>query len=357
MIFLFVLLVLVSFMGEQLPRKNKLYLMSFLILVLAWGAGTRVGWPDQLVYEIGFNKHTPILWDWNWSDQPFGYREKGFFLLGVICKTITNDSTFFLLTVSFITFYFLYKDFKKYSIVYPLLGLCVYVARFFAGRNLMQIRAGLCYAIVLLGVQYVTKRDWKRYFLIIFIAYLFHTSALVAIPLYFLPYLRLKKKHVVLLIILAFIITGFFTPVLRGLIVDTGSDLDASLKGVRSYITEDEQQSAKGLANPMIYFQTFLLMAYVFGERILKKTTVHYYTIRDAYFYSTFILITFSMFLTLSARTSTMFATFEFVIIPSLIESFGKKNKWLTFAGVAIVLIAIMYMNLGARAFDYPRFK
>lgn len=356
MIFLFVLLLFVCFLGEQFPRKTKLFLLTIIILILAWGAGTRVGWADQRVYELGFDKYTPVLWDWSWTDQPFGYREKGFFLIGVICKTVINNKTFYLSVVSFITFYFLYKDFKKYSIVYPLLGLCVYVARFFIGRNLMQIRAGLCYAIVLLGVQYITKRDWKRYFMMVFIAYLFHSSALVAIPLYFIPYLKLKKRHIVWLIILAFIITGFFTPVLRQLIADTGSDLNTTIEGVDTYLRDDELQKAKGLGNPMIYYQLFLLMAYVFGERVLKKTTVHYYTIRDAYFYSTFILITFSMFLTLSARTSTMFATFEFVIIPSLIESFGKKNKWLTFAGVAVILIAIMYMNLGARAFVFPHF-
>ncbi len=356
MIYFYVLLLVLSFVGETFSYKNKIRLLALFCVVLAWGAGTRADWPDQLVYQIGFEQYTPALWDWSLSDEPFGYREHGFFFLGILCKSITSDVTFYFCVISFLTFVFLFQDIKKYNYTYPLIGLCVYVSRFFVGRNLLQIRAGLCYAIILLGVRYISKRDWFHYFLIVFIAYLFHSSALVAIPLYFLPLLNLKKKHIFLFIGLAFLITIFFTPFLQGFITDTGSDLDTSIKGFSSYLTEEEQEKAKGLANPMIYYQVFLLFAFVVNEKKLKAIIPHYYTIRDAYFYSTFILITFSMFLTLSARTSTLFATFEIVIIPSLIEMLGKKNKWIVFLSLAFVLIFIMLYNLGAKAFRMPVF-
>ena len=56
------------------------------------------------------------------------------------------------------------------------------------------------------------------------------------------------------------------------------------------------------------------------------------------------------MFTALSGRTSTMFATLEFVIIPSLINMFEKRNRWLAYIGIGIVLTSIMYLNIDGRA-------
>ena len=355
MIYFYVLLLVLSLVGETFSYKNKIRLLVLFCVVLAWGAGTRVDWPDQGAYRMSFLDYTPTIFEWSLSDVPFAYREKGFFFLGVLCKTFTTNDIIYFSVISVITFYFLFKDLRLYSVAYPLIGLCVYVARFFTGRNLMQIRAGLCYAILLLCVQYVAKRDWKRYFLFVFIAYFFHSSALIAVPLYFIPYMRLNKIRIVLLLALAFLITLFFTPFLQSFIVDTGTDLTESISGLDSYLTETEQARAMGLRNPMIYFQTVLLLLYTFNEKRFRKN-LYYYLIRDAYFYSTFVLITFSMFYVLSARTSTLFATFEFVIIPSMIDVLGKKQKIVAFVGVALILTAIMAMNLGRRAFVMPVF-
>ncbi len=56
------------------------------------------------------------------------------------------------------------------------------------------------------------------------------------------------------------------------------------------------------------------------------------------------------MFTALSGRTSTMFATLEFVIIPSLVYMFDKRNRWIAYLGMGIALTIIMYMNINGRA-------
>lgn len=72
----------------------------------------------------------------------------------------------------------------------------------------------------------------------------------------------------------------------------------------------------------------------------------YYYVIRDGYFYSTLILITFCSFTALSGRTSTMFATLEFSIIPSLVYLFDKKERVAALFLMGIALSAIFYMNI-----------
>ena len=310
-----------------------------ICLVLAFLAGTRdISWNDTEIYVESFLNYTPTISELTQYSQPFGYAEMGFFYIGVVVKTFTSNVAIYFLVVALLSFFFLYKAFDKYCF-YPIFGVCAYISRFYLARNFMQIRAGLSYAIILMAVQYITTRDWKRYFAWVFVAYLFHHSAIIAVPLYFLCMLDIKKKHIVMGLGMAFVIAAFFSNVVRSMVADNASDLS-----VDTYVTEEYQRDW-GLSNPMIYFQTFLLMVYTFTENRMRLTTSHYITIRNAYFYSTLILITLSCYTALSGRVSSQFATLEMVIIPSIAYSFMKKDRWIAYLGMGAALTAIFYLN------------
>lgn len=338
-LFLYVAFYLFALFAEGIRPRYKKYWLVAICVVLAFLAGTRdSSWPDTGVYIESFLDYTPTLSDLTQYSQPFGYAEMGFYYIGVVVKTFTSNVAIYFLVVALLSFFFLYKAFDKYCL-YPIFGVCAYVSRFYLNRNFVQIRAGLSYAIILMAVQYITTRDWKRYFAWVFVAYLFHHSALIAVPLYFLCMLDIKKKHIVMGLGMAFVIAAFFSNAVRSMVADNASDLN-----VDTYVTEDYQRDW-GLANPMIYFQTFLLLVYTFTEDRMKLTTSHYLTIRNAYFYSTLILITLSCYTALSGRVSSMFATLEMVIIPSIAYSFLKRDRWIAYLGMGAALTAIFYLN------------
>ncbi len=338
-IFLYIVFYLFALYAEGLQPRIKRYWLMFICLVLAFLAGTRdFSWNDTIIYIDSFLDYTPTLPELTQYSKPYGYSEMGFYYIGVVVKTFTSNVTLYFLTISILSFFFLYKAFDKYC-MYPILGICAYVSRFYLTRNFMQIRAGLSYAIILMAVQYITKKDWKRYFAWVFVAYLFHHSAIIAVPVYFLCMVNIKKKHIVMGLGMAFFIAAFYSNVVRSLVADSASDLS-----VETYVAE-EYQREWGLSNPMIYFQTFLLLVYTFTEDRMRLTTSHYVTIRNAYFYSTLILITFSCYTALSGRTSSQFATLEMVIIPSVAYSFMKKDRWIAYLGMGAALTAIFYLN------------
>ena len=256
-IFLFVAFYLFALYAEGLQARYKRYWLIAICIILAYLAGIRDinSWADTEVYVASFLDYTPTISDLTQYSQPFGYSEMGFYYIGVVVKTFTSNVTIYLIFIAALSFFFLYKAFDKYC-YYPILGVCAYISRFYLARNLIQIRAGLSYAIILVAVQYITKRDWKRYFAWVFLAYLFHHSALIAVPLYFLCMIDIKKKHIVIGTLIAFIIAGFYSNVVRSLVADRVTDLDVAT----TYITEGYQRDW-GLSNPMIYFQTFLLLA------------------------------------------------------------------------------------------------
>ncbi|MBQ6204735.1 MAG: EpsG family protein [Prevotella sp.] len=329
-------------MISQSKGKNKEVFLMIALIVLAFGAGWRdMRWPDTDVYSPAFTYFTNDLYSFSLSDIPFGYREYGFYFLGVIVKTFTNDAHIYLTFIAGLSLFFLYKDLRKYSL-FPLIGLCAYIARFFIGRNLVQIRSGLAYLIVLWGIKYVQEKKLMKYLLVVWIASWFHTSAWIALPFYFFSnWVNINKKIVLIGLGVAFIIGGFFQGPVSAFVTDNANDLN-----VVTYTQGIYVEQAKGLANPMIYFQCFLLLTYTYLEKSLEPITEYYRIIRDGYFYSTLILICFCSFTALSGRTSTMFATLEFSIIPSLIFLFNKKNHVVAYLVLSLALIGIMYMNL-----------
>lgn len=338
----FVLFYLFAILIEQGNQRNKLLVLSVACIALMFIAGFRdpTVWPDTGVYVDSFLYYTPNLFDLTASSEPLGYSEYGFYYLGAFFKLFSSDAALYLTFIAGLSFFFLYKDFKRYC-VYPLLGLCAYIARFYLGRNLIQIRAGLSYAIILWAVQYITQRDWKRYFFWVLVAYQFHQSAIIAIPLYFLGGLDIKKVHIIWGILLSFFVALVFSGPIQSALESYAVDLNVAT----TYI-QDEYKRELGLANPMIYLQCFLLFGYTYAEKKLAVLTGRdYYTIRTAYFYSTIILIVLSSYTALSGRTSSMFATLEMVIIPSLSFYFSIQNRWAGYLIMGVSLTIIFAMN------------
>ncbi len=336
-------MIAVSFETKGIKNRNQILALACVIFAIMAGFRDYYFWPDALVYAWSFQFHTSTLADFSFSDTPHGYSEFGFYFLQVIVRTFTDNPTVFFVLLSGVTFYFLYKDFKQYSI-FPLIGLFAYISRFYFGRHFMQIRAGIAYAILMLSIKYIFEKDWKRYFFIVFIAWMLHRSAILAIPLYFVcNWVKVKKWHVYLALFFSFLVGIFGQGVVHSLVEDNASDLNV---GVRYTDAGGEKAQLQGLGmrNPMIYFQCLILLLYTFLEKRLAPINKYYYIIRNAYLYSTMILICFCTYKVLSARSSSMYATLEFAIIPSLIYMFNKKNRIFAFFVTGIILAAIFYM-------------
>lgn len=326
-------------------NKSITTFLAISCLVLAFMAGTRsIGrWADTGAYYYDFLYNTPSLLTYSLTDHAEYYHETGFYLLGVIVKTFSNSVILYFCFVALVSFFFINKSLRELS-VFPLIGLCVYIARFMLGRNYMQIRAGVSYAILMLGIKYIQRRDWKRYFLIVFVAYLFHHSAILAVPVYFIcVFLKPKTWYIYAGIILAFLVGAFGQGVVHGFIEDNATDMD-----IIKYTEQGGETGmvqSLGMGNPLIYYQTLILILYTKLEKRLAPIDDNYYVIRWCYLFSTMMLTGLCTYKVLSGRTSTMFATLEFVIIPSLVFLFHKRNRSLALFIVGIVLSVIFYIK------------
>ena len=325
---------------ETLKGNNKKRFLVLTLAVVAVIIGIRnpQSWSDTAGYYMEFMEIVKPLSETSAYDKPVNYGEMGFYYIGVICKTFSNSPTFYFIVVSALSMLFLYFGIKKYSI-FPFIALYVYLGRFI-GRNTIQIRSAIAIAIVIWGTVYVTKRKLWKYLLVVYIASRFHTSAYLAFPLYFMGYVNVKKWHVYVGILFALLIAIVF----GGAIHEMLSESDLANEWARSYVEEDSEKAySNSLSNPVIWYQIVILFMWTAFEKRLSLMTEHYYTIRNAYFYSTVLLIVLYQFAILAGRTSTVFATYEMLMVPLfplLFKSNGMKN--LVYFGIGVFYAGFM---------------
>lgn len=347
----FVLLYFFYWLIEQscFKKYRRIFLFASCA-VLTFIVGFRsFQWPDTAVYAQSFLFYTNDLFNYSISDVGDGYSDKGFYFLSSVIKTFVSDYTIYFLIISTLTFFFIYKSLRYYCI-YPLIGLCIYVARFMLSRNMMQIRAALAIAIVIYALQYVGKRDFKRYLLFVILGTTLHMSLLLALPLYWLDKIKITSNIILYCIVGAFLCVLMFS----SLIIDKLSEVSMLYNIAQTYTLENSGYTAGlGLYNPMLYYQTFILLMFTYNEKKLFGIVPYYITIRNGYFYSTTLLIILSPFLVLAGRTSTIFATCEMFIIPSLILVLPIRYRSVGFFGVGVIASAFFYLNYSSASANF----
>lgn len=340
----FVVFFLFSIWADGLDKKRRQTLLLLSCVVMALFAGTRNPWlwSDTMNYIGDFLNASGLL-GYSFDDKPLAYTEMGFYLIGVVVRTFTSDATVYLSIVSILTFFFLYKGLQRYSML-PLLGLCIYVSRFMIGRNMMQIRAGLAIAIIISFTYLLKQKKWWQYVLVLLLSYNLHHSALVAAPLLILGYMNwdFSRKQIYIGVILSMIIAQFFGEYVKSY-VDSSEFMDEMAS---SYIQEGSEKAySNDLTNPVIWFQVLVLMIFTYYEDYLKKVTSYYYILRNAYFICTCILIVMCQYAIVAARTSTLFATYECMIIPTFLTLVKKDQRVLPYLAIGIGLTLLFYMN------------
>ena len=307
-------------------------LILFLIFTLMVGSRNPVYWIDSYAYAYSFHETTNTLSTFSFNDKFYAYSEKGYYLLCVIAKTIADDTFFYFTFIAALSLFFVFYSLKKYSL-FPVLGLCIYTARFMMARDMNQMRAGLAIAIIIAATTFIAKKEYLKYIIICILASYIHTSILIAIPLILFNMLPIRKIHILCGLALAFLAAGF----LGGTIKQVISNFD---------ITEGSENAwSNDLSNPMIYYQTIILLIFTYGEKTFVRLTKYYYTIRNAYFYSTLLLIVLCVYGTVAGRTSTIFATYEIVILPLIIRATKKEYRVIPSLLVLGILIVFFIRN------------
>ena len=163
--------------------SSKKLRFTFLGLLLILIAGLRpIGIDRDSLSYVSF-LHISL------SDANFINKEPAFWIINELNRILFggNEHTFFLIfAIIGITLKFF--AIKKLSLS-PIFSVFTYVCLYFILHEMTQIRAGVATAIFLLAIQDIYNRNLKSFLLKTILAMMFHYSAIIMLPVYFLnPY-------------------------------------------------------------------------------------------------------------------------------------------------------------------------
>lgn len=125
------------------------------------------------------------------------YLEPGFVLLNAISRFLFKEYYIYNFILSFFYQYSIYKISKRYSPQYPIL-MYAFIMTYTGVASYGAVRAGLAAAIIFWSYQYIEKKDFKRFLVIVFIASSIHVLALVILPFYWAGKIKLNYLNATL---------------------------------------------------------------------------------------------------------------------------------------------------------------
>lgn len=176
-----------SFFGEALDSRKKdskmnkynllFYFIPLLSLILVSGFRYKVG--------TDFRTYSEVYTFFSGKSIKVGAMEIGFgALMGILHKISSNPQFLFLMT-SIIINLGIVIFLKNYS-EHVTLSMYFYITTYIYYGTMNGIRQYIASVILLLGFKWMIKGNFKKYLIYIGIASLFHTTALLMIPVYFL---------------------------------------------------------------------------------------------------------------------------------------------------------------------------
>lgn len=196
-------------MRIEKEKLKNIYIIYGIILVIFIGLRKDLGGIDYEVYTEYFKGMTSIfnMSNWNYPDV----FEVGFKYFVAIIKTITENPYVMFSLVTILTVPVLLIINYKYC-KYPFFTLSFYIYKTMLYTNFIAIRQSISLTIFLISIKYIFSGDFKKYMILIFLATIFHSSAIVLLPLYLIRYVKLYKL-------------GFLKVISIGILISVFSDL------------------------------------------------------------------------------------------------------------------------------------
>lgn len=197
------------FVGDKKNRNNPTVLfVYFLCLALFVGVSDMLGGYDRYIYAELFDG---LADDIREGKNPFlstGFlfygEEKGYGLLTIIIAFFTSNRYIFIFIVTLVIYAMLFVSIKRYTKDYPVATMLFLGLWFFF--TFTYLRQVLGATIAWLSISYIVKRDFWRFVLVWFIAFMFHNSAIIFLPFYFVPIKKFNPQYVALVMLLCLII-------------------------------------------------------------------------------------------------------------------------------------------------------
>ena len=278
-----------------------------LILVLVSGLRTNVG--DTEMYVYSYELIGP-------GYESNGAYEPGFVLLLKLLKQISDNPQFMLMITSLIINVCIIFTLWRYSDKYYFeIATFLYIASGYILVTMNGIRQCLAAALIFACTPILLKRKTKLYIFIIILACMFHSSAFIMIPIYFISQIRPWSKEAFFLVLLTIIAMFLYQPLMEIASVVLGGK-------IAEYSTSTE--GGASLIRVAIYFVPVIL-SYLKREELSKGwDKINIFT--NITLISSLVML-FSSINWVFARFSLYLEPYTFILLAYMIKNCFKGSE------------------------------
>lgn len=209
-LFWFFLSVIIFFTTLKSSKKGQIQMMSFFLLALSVfvGLSDMLGGYDRYIYGELFDRMADITHagDNPWISSSFAFygSEFGYGTFCALLTYLTGNRYIFIFIATMVIYVLLIRSLKQYVDNAPFAVVMFMGLWFFF--TFTYLRQVIGCTIVWLSIKYIIERDWKRFLLVWFIAFSFHNSAAIFLPMYFLPVRKFTRLQVLIVMAVALLI-------------------------------------------------------------------------------------------------------------------------------------------------------
>lgn len=342
MIYLFIFILFVIFLiifdvGKVKKNSNLFYSIEAIILILLAGFRYRVG-GDSLEYENVFYSLPDLKYIFregffNLEFQPFWY------LLNAIVKYFSNLFVSFQIVHAILINVSIFIIINKYS-RYRFTAVLFYYILIYPYFNMEILRESLAVVAFMFAYKYLLSRNYLKYYVLVFVAYLFHASAIF---LFFLPFItkflenNLSLFKVIFISIIVFLAT-FILSFIANLL-----DFNQFIQSKFFHYTSLESSTNELIK---VIFQLFTIIAVMI---VLKKKNISNKGMN--FILNIYFMLTFASFNIVGTyRLMNYFTLFYLLIIIDLLFNYKFNTTYIK----TLILFSVFSLFLN-RGYYYTR--
>lgn len=282
---------------------------------------------DYVTYLNHFQNILPSDWSFlDWDEVPYPNFEKGYLCFTHIVSLISQTDLFFTFVMALSMSVLPMASIKRFS--KPVwLGVFLFFALGIYTDSFNILRQTIAMYICWLSIPFIVKRSFAKFLLITLLAFSFHKTALVFIPVYFLFNIKFTGKFYTVAFIAVGILYLLLLPLMSTLTV---------LLSLNDYTEADVSGG--------YMFLLFMAFCFIFCAYVLRKNTDPYVHIFMHMLFFAFILQILATQFNILTRIIGFFKISLIVLLPAATYSpVFKKSRLLMLFLFVILFIFYFY--------------
>lgn len=323
------------FLSRKLKKFNRktaiiLGIIGLTIPILVCG----------LRYNVGTDFENYRIWFFQYLNSPISFEDKdfGFCIMIKFLQLLTTNPQILFITSAAIINILIMLFIKENTDFYDL-GYFLFIALYFYYSSFNIMRQWIAIAIFLYSLKFAYNKQILKYFICVAISSVFHKTALLTIPVYFLFKMKTNSKNLTILIgVLSIVIWQF-----ENIITVLGKVLNLNIEKYLLYFDDTSSVGSNGYAYVVMVLLLLCIILFTYKKYLRENERGK----------EQILMLILAGVISLAGATNMIFGRLQLyfipiiiVVIPNILKLIPQRQRQVAYFLVIILGMLYMYRSL-----------